>query len=45
VLGLLSSLPMVATLDLAYGVLLVAVAVAIAWVCIALLLKLFKNQD
>jgi hypothetical protein len=45
VLDFLLSLPMVATLDVAYGVLLVAVAVGIAWVCTALFLKLFKNQD
>ena len=45
VLGRLATLPMVATLDLAYGVLLVAVAVAIAWVSVSLLIKLFKSQD
>jgi hypothetical protein len=45
VLAHLAALPAVAALDVASSLLLVGVAVAIAWSSVYLLVKLFKSQD
>jgi hypothetical protein len=45
VLHLFASLPLVATLDVASGALLVLFAGAIAWASLTLLLRLFKSHD
>jgi hypothetical protein len=45
VLHLIASLPMVATLDVASGALLVLFAGAIAWASLVGLMRLFKSRD